>query len=315
MGIRSMRQVLPLLIGISLAAGIAMLARSFIVAGIPEMKTVLVANAPLQPGETFHGGLVRSVVAHDSPFLRGVLREEELSRFEGGTVLMFIPAGAFIPRTAIAPSGQLTATARLSAVMIEGEQLLTLIDTDRIHGPPFSMLRPGDCLDIVAFFEASLASSPSEAVVASERLALERMQDGLARPEITRTLGLSPSIPTRPMAKWLARGVVRSIIGLSAPGSGEGTTAVRTTTTLAGSPRLLLGVPEQALEGIVYALGAAKDVHLVIAPPCTRAEIPPSTGFAERDLEEWIRAGRLSAGPPVFFLPSDTSDLQSPSQR
>ncbi len=73
------------------------------------------------------------------------------------------------------------------------------------------------------------------------------------------------------------------------------------------SPRLLVAVPEAAVEGIAYALGAAEAVHLVVAPPCAQAEIRPSPGFSDEDLVAWFQAGRTAAGPPAFFAaPSPT---------
>ncbi len=303
------RQVLPLVIGLALAAVVAIAARMFITAGVPGQSAIAVAAVPLHPGDMLTEDRVRTVIAYDAPALRGMIREADLPRYTGGTVLMFIPAGAAIPRTAILPSGQLTAPARLSSVMVEGEQLLPLQDTDRIQAPPFSMLRPGDCLDVVAFFgvpaggstPATLSIEPEGAIPQTPAL------------EITGTTNLT--LPTRPMAKWLARGVVRSVLGLPTPSGGEGASAVRTSSASAGAPRLLLGVPQSALEGIIYALESAEMVYLIMAPPCVRAEIPPSMGFAEQDLEQWVRAGRQAAGAPAFFLPSGSTGSEAPARR
>ncbi|WP_322800162.1 hypothetical protein [Thermoflexus sp.] len=298
------RQALPLLIGLALAAVVAIAARMLVTMGVPGQVAIAVAAVPLYPGDTLTEERVRTVTAYDAPAVRGMIREADLPRYAGGTVLMFIPAGAAIPRTAILPSGQLTAAARLSSVLVEGEQLLSLQDTDRLQAPPFSMLRPGDCLDVVAFFEAPAGGAAPTAVSAG----LEGIPPRTPGAEITGTMGLT--LPTRPMAKWIARGVVRSILGFPSPSGGEGTSAVRTSGASTGAPRLLLGVPQSALEGIVYALETAKMVYLMVAPPCARAEIPPSTGFAEQDLEQWVWAGRRAAGAPAFFLPSG-----SPPQR
>lgn len=300
---RRARQVIPLLIGLALAAAVALSARVLITTGVPDQVMIAVAAVPLYPGDVLTEDKIRTTLVYEAPAVQGMIREAELPRYTGGTVLMFIPAGAAIPRTGILPSGQFTAATRLSSVMVEGEQLLTLQDTDRIQAPPFSMLRPGDCLDMVAFFGATPTASFMEAEGSS-----------VSGPslEITGTGGLT--LPMRPMAKWLARGVVRSVLGLPMPSSGEGATAVRTSSASTGAPRLLLGIPQSALEGIIYALGTAETVYLVMAPPCARAEIPPSTGFAEQDLEQWIRAGREAAGAPAFFLPSGAAGSKFPSQ-
>ncbi|GBD09830.1 hypothetical protein HRbin22_02091 [Candidatus Thermoflexus japonica] len=292
------RQVLPLLIGLAMSAVVAIAARVFITTGVPDQTAIAVAAVPLYPGDLLTEDRVRTVSAYDAPAVRGMIREADLPRYTGGTVLMFIPAGAAIPRTAILPSGQFTAAARLSSVMVEGEQLLPVQDTDRIQAPPFSMLRPGDCLDVVAFFGTPTGgSSPATSLVESEGATPQTPVL-----EITGTTNLT--LPVRPMAKWLARGVVRSVLGLPIPSGGEGASAVRTSSASAGAPQLLLGVPQSALEGIIYALETAERVYFIVTPPCVRAEIPPSTGFAERDLEQWVRAGRQAAGAPTFFLPS-----------
>ncbi len=305
---RRARQALPLLIGLALAVAVAFIARALITAGVPEPVTIAVAAVPLYPGDTLTENRIQTVVAYDAPAIRGMIREAELPRYRGGTVLMFIPAGAAIPRTAILPTGQLTATARLSSVMLEGEQLLALEDTDRIHAPPFSALRPGDCLDVVAFFEAPTGSvAPAISPGGLGEGSIQSSTPGIAET-------VSITVPVRPLAKWLARGVVRSVLGLPGPSSGEGATAVRAASASTGAPRLLLGVPQRALEGLIYALGTAKAVYLVMAPPCARAEIPPSTGFAELDLEAWVRAGREAVGAPTFFLPG-TDGSDAPSHR
>lgn len=305
---RRVRQVIPLLIGLALAAAVALSARVLITTGVPDQVMIAVAAVPLYPGDVLTEDKIRTTLVYEAPAVQGMIREAELPRYTGGTVLMFIPAGAAIPRTGILPSGQFTAATRLSSVMVEGEQLLTLQDTDRIQAPPFSMLRPGDCLDMVAFFGAP-GGSPVPTAFFVE---LEGGSILKSSPEITGTTSLT--LPMRPMAKWLARGVVRSVLGLPMPSSGEGATAVRTSSASTGAPRLLLGIPQSALEGIIYALGTAETVYLVMAPPCARAEIPPSTGFAEQDLEQWIRAGREAAGAPAFFLPSGAAGSKFPSQ-
>lgn len=303
---RKVRQIFPLLIGLAFAAMVAMGARVLITTGVPNQVMIAVAAVPLYPGDVLTEGKFRTAPAYEAPAIRGMIQEAELPRYLGGTVLMFIPAGAAIPRTGILPSGQLTAAARLSSVMVEGEQLLTLQDTDQIQAPPFSMLRPGDCLDIVAFFGAPAGSTtPSASFVESEEGSVMRSASGIT--------GTTPlTLPTRPIAKWLARGVVRSVLGLPVPSSGEGATALQTSSASTGAPRLLLGVPQNALEGLIYALGTAETIHLIMAPPCARAEIPPSAGFAEQDLEQWIRAGRRAAGAPAFFLSSGATGSESP---
>ncbi|MCX7690883.1 hypothetical protein [Thermoflexus sp.] len=306
---RRVRQMLPLLLGLALAAVVAMATRMLATAGVPDQVTITVAAVPLHPGDALTEDKLRTATAYDAPAIRGMIQEAELPRYAGGTVLMFIPAGAAIPRTAILPSGQFTAAARLSSVMVEGEQLLTLQDTDRIQAPPFSVLRPGDCLDMVAFFGAP-AGSP-ESVDPFVRLEGAFAQSSV--PEITGTMGLT--VPVRPMAKWLARGVVRSVLGLPAPSGGEGASAGRTSIASTGAPRLLLGVPQSAMEGIIYALGTAERIYLVMAPPCARAEIPASTGFAEQDLAQWVWFGRRAAGPPAFFLPAEATGSESPPRR
>lgn len=282
------RQWVPLLIGLLLAAGVAVAARFFITWDVPDQVTLVTAAVPLYPGDVLVEEKTQQVIAYTSPAIRGVIRAEEFSRYSGGTVLMYIPAGAAIPRTAILPSGQITAAGRLSTVLVEGEQLLSLRASERIQAPPFASLRPGDCLDVVAFFKAPMEGSP----LAAPAGALE-VTNG--PPTITATVPIT--VPGRPLAKWLARGVVRSVLDLPPPGGG-GTTA-----PTASAPQLLLGIPQSAVEGIVYALGAAETIHLVLAPPCARAEIPRSPGFADADLEQWIRAGRGLAGAPNFFLP------------
>lgn len=285
-----MRQWIPLLIGLLLAAGVAVAARFFITWGVPNQVTLVTAAVPLYPGDVLVEEKTQRVVAYASSAIRGMIRAEEFSRYSGGTVLMYIPAGAVIPRTAILPSGQITAAGRLSTVLVQGEQLLPLRASERIQAPPFSSLRPGDCLDVVAFFKAPVeAGSLATSAGAPEAIG--------ETPAITATAPIT--VPGRPLAKWLARGVVRSVLDLPAPGGG-GTTA-----TTASAPQLLLGIPQSAVEGVVYALGAAEAIHLVLAPPCARAEIPPSPGFADADLEQWIRAGRGLAGSPNFFLPEE----------
>lgn len=294
------RQAVPLLIGLAIAVAVAIGARIVISAGVPDQITIAVAAVPLHPGETFSPDHAVTAVVYDSPAIRGMIREDEIPAFTGGTVLMFVPAGAAIPRTAILPPGQVTATARIAALEGEDEQLIVLPASDRLIGPPFSRLRPGDCLDLVAFFEAPpgglIAPAPEEEIAPTARPALTPAPTAV----ITATTVVTP--PVRPLAKWIARVAVRSVLGLPAPARETGGT-----TAVAGggegtSPRLLVAVPRAAVEGIVYGLEAARQVYLVLAPPCARPSIPPSSGFSDRDLEEWVRAGRAQAGPPLFFM-------------
>lgn len=297
-----LRQAVPLLVGLAIAVAVAIGARLFISTGIPEQVTIAVAAIPLHPGETFTADHAVLMTAYDSPAIRGMIREEDLPRFTGGTVLMFVPAGAAIPQTAVRPPGQLTATARLAALEGEDELLLVLPASDRLVAPPFSRLRPGDCLDLVAFFEAPAGTIPMEAAAVEELTPAAPSARATPAPgeEITATMGITR--PVRPLAKWLVRAVVRSVLGLPPPArETAGTTAVAGEAS-AGAPRLLVAIPRAAVEGVVYGLEASRQVYLVLAPPCARAMIPPSAGFSDRDLEDWVQAGRAQAGPPRFFL-------------
>ncbi len=289
---RRARQAWPLLIALILAAGVAIGARVAITAGVPEPVTLVVAARTLNPGETMTADLVRTTSVYASSGIRGMIREEELPRYLGGMVLAPVPAGGFIPRAAVRPSGQITTTGRISAMMGRGEQLLVLPLGDRVQGPPPGALVPGDCLDLVAFFPA-----PTERMAVSEGPAI-----GGA---ITATAPITA--PQRPLAKWLARVVVRSVLGLPPPVRASEGGAAAPVSTGSTHPRLLVAVPEAAVEGIAYALGAAEAVHLVVAPPCAQAEIRPSPGFSDEDLAAWFQAGRTAAGPPAFFAaPSPT---------
>ncbi len=302
--------MLPLLIGVGLALVVAVIARTFATIGVPRTVSVAVAAIPLHPGRVIQEGDLRTVTAYESPALSGMIREEEMRGLTGGTVVMFVPAGAMVPRTAIVPPRQITAPGRLSALLQEGERLMVLSVGGRVSGPPVSALRPGDCLDLVAFFRETGAStgpsaslSPAEAPVPAPS------------PDATQPI----TSPTRPLAKWIARVVVRSVLGLSAPstrseaGAVGGGGASAASASSGGSLQVLVAIPEAAAEGIAYALGSAEQVHLLLAPPCARAEIRPSSAFSERDLEEWVRSGRAEAGPPAFFLPISSTLPTNPS--
>ncbi len=291
------RQAWPLLIALILAAGVAIGARVVITAGVPEPVILVVAARTLNPGEALTADLVETVSVYASSGIQGMIQGKELSRYLGGMVLAPVPAGGFIPRAAVRPSGQITTTGRISAMMGRGEQLFVLPLGDRVQGPPPGSLAPGDCLDLVAFFPA-----PAGRIAVPEGPTVEGPAAGGA------ILGTAPiPAPQRPMAKWLARVVVRSVLGLPPPArASEGGVAV----PVSGgptNPRLLVAVPDAAVEGIAYALGAAEAVHLVVAPPCAQAEIFPSPGFSDEDLTAWFQAGRTVAGPPAFFVaPSPT---------
>ncbi len=302
-----MRAALPLLVALAFAAVIAVAARFLATAGVPRPVGIAVAAVPLQPGQVVQASDFRVEQVYSSPALRALIREEEVPNLVGGTVVMFVPQGAAVPRTAIVPPGQITAPGRLSAVMMPGELLMPLTlgsGAGRIMAPPASRLRPGDCLDVVAYFarpaEAQELGLPGVSPVVPERTG-----------EITGTVPLTA--PQRPLAKWIARVVVRSVAGLPAAApAGTDRTAVAAGSGGGGGPiTLLLGIPAEASEGMAYALGAADQVWLVLAPPCARAEVPPSPAFADQDLEEWVRSGRATTGPPSFFIGEITSTKES----
>lgn len=301
---RRIRQAFPLLLGLGLAAVVTVAARAFAMTGIPRPVSVAVAAIPLHPGRVVQEGDLRTVTAYESPALSGMIRQEEIPRLTGGTVVMFVPAGAVVPRTAIVPPGQITAPGRLSALLQEGEQLMVLPTGGRISAPPLTALRPGDCLDLVAFFRASGATAEGAALLNSEEAGPSIAS---ATSSLTATQPLR--MPTRPLAKWLARVVVRSVLGINPPSTAReagaaGGGAASASASPGGSPQVLIAIPAVAAEGIAYALGSAEQVHLLLAPPCARAAIPPSSAFSERDLEEWIQSGRVQTGPPTFFISS-----------
>ncbi|SNB60607.1 RcpC/CpaB family pilus assembly protein [Thermoflexus hugenholtzii] len=312
---RRIRQMLPLLIGVGLALFVAMIARTFATMGVPRTVSVAVAAIPLHPGRVIQEGDLRTVTAYESPALSGMIREEEMRGLVGGMVVMFVPAGAMVPRTAIVPPRQITAPGRLSTILQEGERLMVLPVGGRISGPPVAALRPGDCLDLVAFFrESSEASGRAISPTPERAEAPAEMVPSV----VPLTATVSITTPTRPLAKWIARVVVRSVLGISAPparpeagavGGGGASASVSS----GGSPQMLVAIPETAAEGIAYALGSAEQVHLLLAPPCARAEILPSSAFSEWDLEEWVRSGRAEAGPPAFFLPISSTLPTKPS--
>lgn len=299
-------QATPLLIGLALAALAALGARMFLTAGIPEQVVVAVADVPLQPGEVFSSKMARTLTAYASPALRAAVREDELPQLEGGRILMFVPAGALIPRTAIVPPGEDDAPGRLFAVAARGEHLMILQPSERVIAPPLSRLRPGDCMDVVAFFGEQALTGPvlaPEISVPEDSAPVPGLRptptppSRIPAPEIAATTPITG--PERPMAKHIARVVVRSVLDLPLPVRESGATAPAVG---AASPRLLVAVPPAAVEGLVYAMGAAETVHLVLVPPCERPEIPPSSAFSEIDLRDWVRTGRQTAGPPTFFL-------------
>ncbi|MDT7948076.1 MAG: hypothetical protein RQ897_06995 [Thermoflexus sp.] len=302
------RAAAPLVLGLIFAILIAIAVRIVATAGVPRPVGIAVAAVPLQPGRVVQASDFRVEQAYGSPALRALIREEEIPALVGGTVVMFVPQGAAVPRTAIVPPGQITAPGRLSAVMMPGELLMPLslgAGAGRVVAPPASGLRPGDCLDVVAYF-----ARPPERAASSPQTPMVLPGGSPAAPaapaatgEITGTAPLT--VPQRPLAKWIARVVVRSVSGL--PAAAPAGTAPAAAAAGAGggggggSVTLLLGIPAAAAEGMAYALGAADQVWLVLAPPCARAEVPPSPAFDDRDLEEWVRVGRTAAGPPAFF--------------
>ncbi len=306
---RRIRQALPLLIGLGLALVVAVMARAFATMGVPRPVSVAVAAIPLHPGRVIQEGDLRTVTSYESPALSGMIRQEEIPGLAGGTVVMFVPAGAMVPRTAIVPPRQITAPGRLSTLLQEGERLMVLPVGGRVSGPPVVALRPGDCLDLVAFFREPGASAQPAALPS-----LEEAMPSASSPAATQPI----TLPTRPLAKWIARVVVRSVLGIGTPSTTReagtiGGSVASPSASSGGSPQMLVAIPEAAAEGIAYALGSAEQVHLLLAPPCARAEIRPSSAFSERDLEEWVRSGRVEAGPPVFFLPGSSTAPMKPA--
>ncbi|WP_322798371.1 hypothetical protein [Thermoflexus sp.] len=307
-------QLVPLAVAILLATLAALGFRFFAMAGVPEQITVVVAEVPLQPGEVFRSEMVRTATVYFNPGLRGILREDEIPSLEGGRILMFVPPGSVVPRTAIVPPGEDDAPGRLFNAAASGENLMVIPSEDRIISPPFSRLRPGDCLDMIAFFSGD-GTGPvmGEPVVelsppgvgeagASPGPGLPTPVPSPAQPpQPGTTAGITETapvtVPVRPVAKLLGRLVVRSVLDIPPP-EREG----QTSGLASQAGRLLVAIPPEAGEGIVYAMGAAERIHLILVPPCERASIPPSPAFSEEDLKGWIRYGRVTAGPPAFFM-------------
>lgn len=322
-----MSQVVPLVVALLLAVVAAVGFRVFAMAGVPEQVSVVVAEVPLQPGEVFRSDMVRTATMYFSPGLRGILQEDEISGLEGGRILMFVPPGAVVPRTAIVPPEEDDAPGRLFNAAASGEHLMVIAGDDRIVSPPFSRLRPGDCMDMVAFFSGdtgglaleapSIGMEPAgtgETGIGGELPMPARTPTPVATPETPAAPGTAVTVtvpitmPDRPMAKWLARVVVRSVLDIPTTPRDQQASAFA-----AQPPRLMVAIPPEAGEGIVYALGAAEKIHLILVPPCERATIPLSPAFSEADLMDWVRFGRNASGAPVFFMSPTPTPAPKPA--